>query len=294
MLPERSHLKVHFRSHNIREKRRTPSLQSYRDNSVPCNLASKSRLKPSPKQPTAQDYTKSTDKEKSTVHQDENMVIENMASQIISSDCSESDAYLQDSLLNKKGLDLHTGLSSAYFSKPSEDQWMEENLEAEEKQESSVTTQSEDNDVNMTVLQSKNSDGNKRVYDCPVCHKRFGAPSNLKRHGLIHTNQRPFQCSICCRAFRERSHLKVHMKIHNVPCDICFKFFNAPSKLKRHYVTHTGQRPFQCTQCQKSFTQSHHLKTHMLSHRYAQTKSVFNCISVVCYEVVVFLNTFGF
>uniref|UniRef100_A0A672L1L5 C2H2-type domain-containing protein n=1 Tax=Sinocyclocheilus grahami TaxID=75366 RepID=A0A672L1L5_SINGR len=157
------------------------------------------RLKPSPKQPTAQDYTKSTDKEKSTVHQDENMVIENMASQIISS------------------LDLHTGLSSAYFSKPSEDQWMEENLEAEEKQESSVTTQSEDNDVNMTVLQSKNSDGNKRVYDCPVCHKRFGAPSNLKRHGLIHTNQRPFQCSICCRAFRERSHLKVHMKIHNVP-----------------------------------------------------------------------------
>ncbi|XP_016408165.1 zinc finger protein 770-like [Sinocyclocheilus rhinocerous] len=151
------------------------------------------------------------------VHQDENMVIENMASQIISSDCSESDAYLQDSLLNKNGLDLHTGLSSAYFSKPSEDQWMEENLETEEKQESSVTTQSEDNDVNVTVLQSKNSDGNKRVYDCPVCHKRFGAPSKLKRHGLIHTNQRPFQCSICCRAFRERSHLKVHMKIHNVP-----------------------------------------------------------------------------
>uniref|UniRef100_A0A8C1X207 C2H2-type domain-containing protein n=1 Tax=Cyprinus carpio TaxID=7962 RepID=A0A8C1X207_CYPCA len=116
-------------------------------------------------------------------------------------------------------------------------------------QESSVTTQSEDNDVNVKVLQSKNSDGNKRVYDCPVCrkqfgvpselkrhllqsknhngskrvyecpvcHKWFGAPSELKRHCLIHTNQRPFQCSICCRAFRERSHLKVHMKTHNVP-----------------------------------------------------------------------------
>ncbi len=214
---ERSHLKVHFRTHNIPEKRRTPSHQSYRDNSMPCNRASKSRLKPSPKQPTAHDETKSTDKQKSTVHQDDNMVTENMASQIISGDCSESDAYLHDSLLNKEGLDLHTGLSSAYSSNPSEGQWMEEIQESEEEQEASVTTQSEDNDVNVKVLQSKNSNGSKRVYDCPVCHKRFGAPSELKRHCLIHTNQRPFQCSICCRAFRERSHLKVHIRTHTNP-----------------------------------------------------------------------------
>ncbi|XP_059369130.1 uncharacterized protein LOC132107016 [Carassius carassius] len=213
---ERSHLKGHFSTHNISEKRRAPSLQSYRVNSVPCNQASKSRLKSSPKQTTAQDDTKSTDKEKSTVHQDEKMVIENMASQIISGDCSESDACLQDSLLNKKGWDRHTGLSSLYFSKPSEGQWMEEIKESEEKQESSVSTQSED-DVNVMVLQSKKYDGNKRVYDCPVCHKRFGSPSELKRHCLIHTNQRPFQCSICCRAFRERSHLKVHIRTHINP-----------------------------------------------------------------------------
>ncbi|XP_026147156.1 zinc finger protein 770-like [Carassius auratus] len=213
---ERSHLKVHFSTHNIREKRRAPSIQSYRVNSVPCNQASKSRLKSSPKQTTAQDDTKSTDKEKSTVHQDEKMVIENMASQIISCDCSESDACLQDSFLNKKGWDRHTGLSSVYLSKPSEGQWKEEIQESEEKQESSVSTQSED-DVNVKVLQSKKSDRNKRVYDCPVCRKRFGAPSELKRHCLIHTNQRPFQCSICCRAFRERSHLKVHIRTHDVP-----------------------------------------------------------------------------
>ncbi|XP_052442379.1 zinc finger protein 770 [Carassius gibelio] len=212
---ERSHLKVHFSTHNIREKRSAPSIQSYRVNSVPCNQASKSRLKSSPKQTTAQDDTKSTDKEKSTEHQDEKMVIENMASQIISCDCSESDACLLDSLLNKKGWDCHTGLSSLYFSKPSEGQWMEEIQESEEKQESSVSPQSED-DVNVKV-QSKKSDGNKRVYDCPVCHKRFGAPSELKRHCLIHTNQRPFQCPICCRAFRERSHLIVHIRTHTNP-----------------------------------------------------------------------------
>ncbi len=211
---ERSHLKVHFRTHNIPEKRKTPSHQSYGDNSVSCNRAS--RLKPSPKQPTAQGHTKSTDKEKSTVHQEENMVTENVVSQIISGDCSESDAYLKDSLLNT-GLDLHTGLSSAYSSNPSEGQWMEEIQESEEEQESSVTTQIEDNDVNSKVWQSKNSNGSKRVYDCPVCHKRFGAPSKIKRHCLIHTNQRPFQCSICCSAFRERSHLKVHFRTHNIP-----------------------------------------------------------------------------
>ncbi len=212
---ERSHLKVHFRTHNIPEKRKTPSHQSYRDNSVSCNPAS--RLKPSPKQPTAQGHTKSTDKEKSTVHQEENMVTENVASQIKSGDCSESGAYLLDSLLNKEDLNLHTGLSSAYSPKTYEEQWMEENLETLEKQESSVTTQTEDNDVNVKVLQSKNFDGNKIVYDCPVCNKRFGAPSKLKRHCLIHTNQRPFQCSICFRAFRERSHLKVHIRTHTNP-----------------------------------------------------------------------------
>uniref|UniRef100_A0A672MVU5 Zinc finger protein 770-like n=1 Tax=Sinocyclocheilus grahami TaxID=75366 RepID=A0A672MVU5_SINGR len=93
--------------------------------------------------------------------------------------------------------------SSAFFSKPSESQWMEEDQENEEQKPS--------------VLQRKNSNGNKRVHDCPVCHKRFGAPSKLKRHCLIHTDQRPFQCSICCRAFREHSHLKVHVRTHTNP-----------------------------------------------------------------------------
>uniref|UniRef100_A0A9J7X732 Zinc finger protein 770 n=1 Tax=Cyprinus carpio carpio TaxID=630221 RepID=A0A9J7X732_CYPCA len=214
---ERYHLNVHIRTHNVPVKQGTPSLQSYRDNSVSCDQTSKSRLKPSPKQPAAQDDTKSTDKEKSTVHQDQYMVTDNTASQKISGHCTELDVYLQDSLLNEGGLDLHTGKSSAYFSKPSKGKWMEKKQETEEEQEASVTTQSEDKDVNVKVLQRKNSNGHKRVYDCPVCQKRFGAPSKLKRHCLIHTNQRPFQCSMCCRAFRERYHLNVHIRTHNVP-----------------------------------------------------------------------------
>ncbi|XP_050994351.1 zinc finger protein 236 [Labeo rohita] len=215
---ERSHLKEHIRIHNIPVKRRTTSLQSYRNNSVPCRQASKLKTKFSPKKPTAQDDSKSTDKENSTMHQEQNtMIAENMASRKIIGDCSNSDAHLQDFLLNEGGLHLHTGQSSAYSSKTLEGQWMEENQESEELQDANVTTQSEDKDLNLKVMQSKNANGNKRVYECPVCSKQFGAPSKLKRHCLIHTNQRPFQCSICCRAFRERSHLKVHVRTHTNP-----------------------------------------------------------------------------
>ncbi|XP_059354990.1 zinc finger protein ZFP2 isoform X2 [Carassius carassius] len=123
---------------------------------------------------------------------------------------SRMSTRMQLSLLNEGGLDLHTGQGSTYSSKPSESQWMEE-------QKASVTTHREDKDVNANMLQRKNSNGSKRVYDCPVCKKRFGAPSKLKRHCLIHTNQRPFQCSLCCRAFRERSLLNVHIKTHANP-----------------------------------------------------------------------------
>lgn len=56
-------------------------------------------------------------------------------------------------------MDLHTAPSFAYSSKTSEGQWMEENQEFEEKQEPSVTTQSEDKDIS----------AKKRV--CPMCHK---------------------------------------------------------------------------------------------------------------------------
>ncbi|XP_026051057.1 zinc finger protein 770-like [Carassius auratus] len=212
---ERSHLKVHIRTHDVPVKRRTPSLQSYRDNIVSCNQASKS--KPSPKFLTAHNDTTSKNKQKSTVQEDQNVLTEDMLSQKICGDCSDSGVHFPDTLLIEGGWDRHTGQSSAYSSKPSESQWMEEIQESEEEREASVTTQNEDKDLNEKVLQRKNSNVNKRVYDCPVCHKKFDAPSELKRHCLIHTNQRPFQCSICCRAFRERSHLKVHIRTHTNP-----------------------------------------------------------------------------
>uniref|UniRef100_A0A8C2DMG3 C2H2-type domain-containing protein n=1 Tax=Cyprinus carpio TaxID=7962 RepID=A0A8C2DMG3_CYPCA len=162
--------------------------------------------------------------------------------------------------------------------------------------QSSVTTQSEGKDVNAKVLQRKNSNGNKRVYDCPVCQKRFGAPSKLKRHCLIHTNQRPFQCSMCCRAFRERYHLNRHCVTHTgqrpfqctqcqksftknsnghkrvYDCPVCQKRFGAPSKLKRHCLIHTNQRPFQCSMCCRAFRERYHLNVHIRTHNVPNLK----------------------
>ncbi|XP_016373141.1 zinc finger protein 770 [Sinocyclocheilus rhinocerous] len=202
----RGHLQLHMRIH---KKKGWNIIAGHLEHDHTVSFSNAEKSKDQDVQISKQDGAEAS----ATAHQGQNMVIE---SQKMSGDSSDSIVYLQVSLLNE-GLDLHTGQSSAYFSKPSEGQWIEENQETEEEQEASVTTPSEDKDVNAKVLQRKNSNGNKRVYDCPVCHKRFGAPSKLKRHCLIHMNRRPFECSICCRAFRERCHLKVHIRTHNVP-----------------------------------------------------------------------------
>ncbi|XP_051954979.1 zinc finger protein 770 [Xyrauchen texanus] len=101
---------------------------------------------------------------------------------------------------------------------------LQENQECGGKQELCLTTEIADNyvyanvysmevmDINQSV--TENCNGKKRIYDCPICLKRFGAPSKLKRHYLIHTDQRPFPCSICCHAFRQLSNLKVHIRAH--------------------------------------------------------------------------------
>ncbi|XP_051511434.1 zinc finger protein 770 isoform X2 [Myxocyprinus asiaticus] len=103
-------------------------------------------------------------------------------------------------------------------------QRLQENQTFGEKQEPCVTTESADNYVNVndsfpippwnTQSVTENCNGKKRIYDCPICLKRFGAPSKLKRHYLIHTDQRPFPCSICGHAFRQLSNLKIHIRAH--------------------------------------------------------------------------------
>nr|XP_029487559.1 zinc finger protein 770-like [Oncorhynchus nerka]XP_029487560.1 zinc finger protein 770-like [Oncorhynchus nerka] len=64
------------------------------------------------------------------------------------------------------------------------------------------------------ILQKKPTIHGRGRYCCPVCSKRFGAPSKLQRHSLVHTGQRSYQCPTCPKTFRQKAHLKVHQSVH--------------------------------------------------------------------------------
>lgn len=51
-----------------------------------------------------------------------------------------------------------------------------------------------------------------RKYQCSYCLKKFGWPTDLKRHILIHTGERPFQCKSCDCSFTRNFLLKKHQR----------------------------------------------------------------------------------
>uniref|UniRef100_A0A4W5KLY8 C2H2-type domain-containing protein n=1 Tax=Hucho hucho TaxID=62062 RepID=A0A4W5KLY8_9TELE len=64
------------------------------------------------------------------------------------------------------------------------------------------------------IFQNKPTIHARGRYCCPICSKRFDAPSKLQRHSLIHTGQRSYQCPTCLKTFRQKAHLKGHQSVH--------------------------------------------------------------------------------
>ncbi|RZC32398.1 zf-H2C2 2 domain containing protein, partial [Asbolus verrucosus] len=90
------------------------------------------------------------------------------------------------------------------------------------KNDSDVESDSGVEDVNpmkfCLVTMAEETDSQKvRKYQCSYCLKKFGWPTDLKRHILIHTGERPFQCQTCDSTFTRNFLLKKHQrKCHNI------------------------------------------------------------------------------
>ena len=60
------------------------------------------------------------------------------------------------------------------------------------------------------VLHEKTQHEGVRSFQCAVCGKYLGRPSNLRRHMLTHTSDRPYACSMCEKTYRDNFDLRLH------------------------------------------------------------------------------------
>lgn len=109
----------------------------------------------------------------------------------------------------------------------------------------------------------------KAEHECPICHKKFYAPTKMKSHLTMHYGVKPFSCDVCGKSFRLRMNMVKHKKTHSNErphkCDKCNAAFIDKNLLTRHSYVHGGVRPYACPFCGHRFTLRFNLKKHMAS-----------------------------
>ncbi|XP_071532464.1 transcription factor IIIA-like isoform X2 [Panulirus ornatus] len=107
-------------------------------------------------------------------------------------------------------------------------------------------------------------------YKCefPGCDMRFGTPSRLKRHSMVHGKNR-YACpqESCQQTFDRYKDLQQHLSCsHPKVCDICGRTFKQLRQLRMHRMIHENVREaFFCpiAACDKYFYQENNLNTHI-------------------------------
>lgn len=72
-----------------------------------------------------------------------------------------------------------------------------------------------------------------RKYICLYCTKRFGWPTDLKRHIFTHTDEKPYKCTSCKLSYTRKFTLHKHIRqCHKIPDlkPINIKFANKVNK----------------------------------------------------------------
>ena len=108
----------------------------------------------------------------------------------------------------------------------------------------------------------------KKPYSCENCKKKFGKPSDLKKHMSIHTGEKPFQCKTCGICYPHSTSLRcheitAHTKNYPFNCKLCPYKCLDNLKLKEHNYIHTGEKPYSCEHCSKSFNKVVNLRAHI-------------------------------
>lgn len=117
----------------------------------------------------------------------------------------------------------------------------------------------------------KHEEDQQQKFICKSCKREFKHQAHLDNHILlVHTRDRGYSCECCDKNFTTLEALHVHKEVHKVEkkhqCHICNKSFIMMSSLTDHLRTHTGEKPFLCSTCGKGFSQKTNLEQHIRRH----------------------------
>lgn len=139
-------------------------------------------------------------------------------------------------------------------------------------------------------------------YQCTVCEKRFGYPTDLNRHRctggddkvlainnqnvkkenttVIPVKVEDFRCVECNYATPMKKRLSIHIQRSHrkhIACDQCDKMFGYPKDLNKHIENIHSDRKYFCDQCSKEYTNRIVFESHLKTHDIGYVKPSFIC-----------------